>query len=196
MDVEYRDADSYFKAAYVWSHYYGNIDQDNTTTENDQNIFYGSSNLADGPGRQLWDNKYGDLRGDRRHQLKAYGYRKIQPWNASLGMLFLYQSGQPWESWNYRFYSPLVGSSTSDTIRFSEPAGSRQSRSHYQIDFNYTQDVLFGDRYRMQLRFDVFNVTDNQTPYNIEPRVNSAGYGSPRDFFNPRRLQVKVAFKF
>jgi hypothetical protein len=42
----------------------------------------------------------------------------------------------------------------------------------------------------------VFNVTDNQTGYNVEPRVNDAGYGEPRSFFDPRRFQVTAAFQF
>ena len=62
------------RGSYTWSHYYGNFDQDNTTTDNDANIFIGSSNIADGAGRQLWDFKDGDLRGDRPHLLKVYGY--------------------------------------------------------------------------------------------------------------------------
>ena len=41
---------------------------------NDENIFIGSSNIADGAGRQLWDFKDGTLRGDRPHMLKLYGF--------------------------------------------------------------------------------------------------------------------------
>ena len=43
------------RGSYTWSHYYGNFDQDSTTTGNDANIFIGSSNIADGAGRQMWD---------------------------------------------------------------------------------------------------------------------------------------------
>ena len=35
---------------------------------NDAAIFIGSSNIGDGAGRQLWNMKYGNLRGDRRKQ--------------------------------------------------------------------------------------------------------------------------------
>src|SRR6185295_13633020 len=72
-ETEWRSTKAYFRGSYTWSHYYVNFDQDNTTTENDQAIFVGSSNIADGAGRQLWDKKYGNLRGDRSHQLKLYG---------------------------------------------------------------------------------------------------------------------------
>src|SRR6185295_11758752 len=103
----------------------------------DFNTFVGSSNLADGPGRQVWDMKYGNLHGDRRHQLKVYGAYTL-PWNASVGAFAIYQSGAPWEAWNVEVYRSLT-TSTSNTIRFSEPAGSRSTPAHYQIDLNYTQ---------------------------------------------------------
>jgi hypothetical protein len=181
----------------VWSHYYGNLDQDNSAStgiNNDGNIFIGSSNIADGAGRQLWDFKYGNLRGDRRHQLKLYGSYRL-PWNASAGAFAIYQSGQPWETWNFQPYSNLT-SSTDETIRYAEPAGSHTSDNHYQADLNYTQNFPIGERFNVQLRLDVFNVTDNQTGYSIEPRAHSAGFGQPRLFFEPRRLQLAVRFEF
>ncbi len=60
------------------SHYDGNFSTRTTPRRPDrqrlQHVHLGSSNLADGPGRQLWDSKYGNLHGDRRHQLKLFGY--------------------------------------------------------------------------------------------------------------------------
>lgn len=194
-DAEWRGAGAYFKGSYVWSHYYGNFDQDNTTTANDDNVFIGSSFLADDAGRQLWDRRYGDLRGDRRHQLKLYGYYRFD-WNGSAGAYAIYQSGQPWEAWDYRAYVPLVGTSTSDVSRFAEPAGSRRTADHYQLDLNYTHDVPLGGRYTLQLRADLFNVFDRQTGYDVQNQANSAGFGAPRRFFNPRRLQVMVRLRF
>ena len=40
--------------------------------------------IGDGAGSQLWVRRYGNLRGDRRHQLKLYGFRQL-PWRASVG---------------------------------------------------------------------------------------------------------------
>ncbi|WP_268087509.1 hypothetical protein, partial [Enterobacter sp. JH609] len=42
LEAEYMGENSYVNASYVWSHYYGNFDQDNTTTSNDANNFIGS----------------------------------------------------------------------------------------------------------------------------------------------------------
>ncbi len=194
IDAQWRGSKAYFQGSYVWSHYYGNFDQDNTTTENDADVFIGSSFIADGAGRQLWNFREGDLRGDRRHQLKLYGFYNFD-WNGSAGVYAIYQSGQPWEAWDVEVYRAFTGSS-SDTSRFAEPAGSRTTSDHYQLDLNYTQDFRLGGRYNVQLRADLFNIFDRQTGYNIQNKVNSANFGEPRDFFNPRRLQLMVKFEF
>jgi hypothetical protein len=199
LDGEWRSSDAYFKGSYVWSHYYGNFDQDNTSAINDMATFIGSSNFGDGGGRQVWNNQYGNLRGDRRHQLKLYGYYNFS-WNGSAGVYAIAQSGQPWEIWDVEFYRDLLtaigSSSTSDTARFAEPAGSRRTSSHYQVDLNYTQNFRLGDRYNVRVRADLFNVLDKQTGYDIEPRVGFSNLGEPRDFFDPRRLQILVGFQF
>jgi len=194
FEAEYNTDKVSVTGSYVWSHYYGNFDQDNSTTENDANSFIGSSFIADGAGRQLWDNREGNLRGDRRHMLKVYGSYDFD-WNGRAGAFFVYQSGQPWEAWDVEVYRHLTGSS-SDTSRYGEPAGTRTTPTHWQLDLNYTHNFeMFGDQ-NIQLRFDAFNVFDKQTGYNIQNKVNSAGFGDPRDFYNPRRLQVAVKYQF
>ncbi|RLE32974.1 MAG: carboxypeptidase regulatory-like domain-containing protein [Acidobacteria bacterium] len=193
-EAEWRGENAFFRASYVWSHYYGNFDQDNSTTSNDANTFIGSSFIADGAGRQLWNMRYGDLRGDRRHQVKAYGFYQTD-WRGTFGAYAVYQSGQPWEAWDVEVYRQYTGSS-SDTSRYAEPAGSHTTDDHYQLDLSYTQDFPLGNRFNLQLRGDVFNVTDNQTGYNIQNKVNSADFGVPRSYFNPRRFQLAVRLQF
>jgi hypothetical protein len=196
LEAEWRGDNYYVQGSYVYSEYTGNFDQDNTTTNNDQNIFIGSSNIADAAGRQLWDFKDGTLKGDRPHQFKLYGFYELS-WNAGVGAYFVFQSGQPWEAWDSDVYRALT-SSTSDTIRYAEPAGSRRTDSHTQLDLNYTQNFYMGsdDRYNIQLRVDVFNVFDSQTGYNIQPSVHSASFGEPTSWFNPRRIQLMAKFIF
>ena len=196
LEAEWQGDRFYLQGSYVYSDYSGNFDQDNSTTDNDDNIFIGSSNIADGAGRQLWDLKDGTLRGDRPHQFKVYGFYDLN-WNAGIGAYFVFQSGQPWETWDYTLYSDLTNS-TSDTIRYAEKAGSHRTGSHTQLDLNYTQNFYFGggDRYNIQLRADIFNVFDSQTGYDIQPKIHSAGYGDPREYFNPRRLQLLARFIF
>ncbi len=195
LESEWRGERTFARGSYTWSHYYGNFDQDNSTTGNDDNIFIGSSNIADGAGRQLWDMKDGDLRGDRRHMLKVYGFYALE-WNATVGAFAIAQSGQPWEAWNYRVYVPLVGTSTSDTNRYAEPAGSRRTDPHWQLDLNYTQNFQLSERLTLQLAGDLFNVFDNQTGYNPQPSANSSVFGEPRNYFDPRRFQLAARLRF
>jgi hypothetical protein len=192
FEAEWQKDRFYLQASYTWSDYSGNFDQDNTSGANDNNIFVGSSNLADGRGRQLWNMKDGTLRGDRTHLFKAYGYYELN-WNAFVGAYALYQSGQPWETWDGTPYGY-----SSSTIRYIEKAGKNRSDAHYQLDLNYTQNFFLGSggRYVIQLRADVFNVFDNQTGYNIDPYIDNAGYGDPRTYYNPRRMQLMVKFLF
>jgi hypothetical protein len=192
LEAEWQYDNFYLTGSYTWSQYQGNFDQDNTSSVNDANRFVGSSNLADGRGRQLWDFKDGTLRGEREHQFKFYGYYDLA-WNAQVGFYALYQSGQPWETWWGGYYGY-----SSDTIRYIEKAGSRTSKDHSQLDLNYVQNFYLGGdgRYTIQLRADIFNVFNNQTGYNIEPSLDAAGYGKPRNYYNPRRLQLMAKFIF
>ncbi len=194
FESEWRGQRTFVRSSYVWSHYYGNFDQDNSTDANDANIFVGSSFIADGAGRQLWDFRDGDLRGDRRHMLKLYGYYSLN-WNATAGAFFVAQSGQPWERWSYEPYIALT-TNTSDTSRYAEAAGSQRAPSHWQLDLNYTQNIRLMDRLNAQIAADLFNVFDKQTGYNFQPSVHSALFGQPRNYFDPLRFQLAFRLRF
>jgi hypothetical protein len=193
LETEYRTSKVFVHGSYTLSHYYGNFDQDNTTNTNDANVFIGSSFIGDGAGRQLWNFRDGNLRGDRRHMLKVYGYYQLN-WNATAGAYAIYQSGQPWEMWSYEPYIALT-TSTSDSGRYAEPAGSRHSPDHYQLDLNYTQNIKL-QRYNVQLVGDLYNVFDKQTGYNYDPAFHSSTFGTPRNYWSPRLFQFTVRFQF
>ena len=206
--------------SYTWSHYYGNFDQDNSSfnTANDAAIFIGSSNIGDGAGRQLWNYKYGDLRGDRRNVLK-FDATYALPWHATTGAFAVYQSGQPYQLESFLPYAGLT-TSTSDTNRYAEPAGRRKSPSHYQLDWKYTQDFRLVRGFNLQLIADVYNVFNKQTGYNYETRVGTIGTCNPatsstcyytgltgaaaylktapfaKSFYDPRRLELAARVQF
>lgn len=189
LELEWRTSRGYLNASYVHSRYTGNFDQDSTSAVNDANRFIGSSNLADGYGRQLWDMKDGVLRGDRPHLFKAFGTLDL-PWRATAGVFGVYQSGQPWEAWDAVAYG--LPSYFSSTIRYAERAGSRRSPSHWQVDLSYDQDVRFPGRAKVRLRVDLFNLFDRQTGFNMNPYVRDVNFGAPRNRFDSRRLQVSI----
>ena len=196
VETEYRNRKVYVRGSYTWSHYYGNFDQDNTTsgTNNDGNIFIGSSNIGDGAGRQLWNNKQGVLHGDRPHSLKLYGYYQLN-WNATFGAFFLAQSGQPWEATSYEPYIALT-TSTSDTNRYAEPAGSRRTPAWYQLDLNYTQNIPLTGHYKFQFVADLYNVFNTQTGYNYTASMHDPTFNQPQSFLSPRRIQISARFQF
>jgi hypothetical protein len=194
LEAEHRTPRTFVRGSYTWSHYYGNFDQDGSANINDANVFVGSSNIADGAGRQLWNFREGDLRGDRPHMLKVYGYYSLK-WNATAGAFLVAQSGQPWEAWNYEPYAALT-TSTIETARNAEPAGSRRTDGHWQLDLNYTQNIRLAPRLNLQLAADLFNVNNRQTGYNFQPAMHNSAFNTPRDYFDPRRFQLAARLRF
>jgi hypothetical protein len=195
LESEWRGEKMFARGSYTWSHYYGNFDQDASTTVNDANVFVGSSFIGDGAGRQLWDFRDGDLRGDRRHVFKLYGYYSLK-WDAIVGAYAFAQSGQPWETWSYEPYIALT-TNTSDTSRYAEPAGSKRTNPHAQLDLKYTQNFRLGPRLRLQVDADLFNVFNGQTGYNVNPNAHAGtAFGVSRTFFDPRRFQVAARLRF
>ena len=180
-ESEWRGSRATLHGSYTLSHYYGNFDQDYSTVNNsnDLSVFIGSSFIGDGPGRQLWNFKYGDLRADRRNLLKLYGTYYL-PWNASTGAFFVYQSGQPYQLESALPYRNLT-TSTSDTSRFAEPAGTRRTPSQTNLDFNYTQNFKLIRGLNLQLAFDMFNVLNRQTGYSYEERVGTLQFTTRTD---------------
>ncbi|WP_237066492.1 carboxypeptidase regulatory-like domain-containing protein [Microbulbifer guangxiensis] len=190
MEASWEGERTYLNASYTRSRYSGNFDQDNTTYTNDANTFIGSSYVADGKGRQIWDNKEGTLAGDKPHLLKMFG-RYTLDWNANVGAYLVYQSGQPWETWDGSIYGYSSG-----TNRYAEKAGSRRSPSHWQMDLSYTQNWNVYQDYTLKFRADLFNLFDNQTGFNIQPYAVAADYGEPRSYYAPRRVQLSVGMDF
>jgi len=180
LEQEWRGNNLVMNGSYTWSHYYGNFDQDNTTfnSANDTSVFIGSSNIGDSQGRQLWDFKYGDLRGDRRHVMKMNGVYSM-PWKATAGVFGVWQSGQPYQLESVLPYRGFT-TSTSETNRYAEPAGTRRSPSTYNVDFNYTQNFGLPRGLNLQIGLDIFNVTNNQVGYNYETRIQT-GLGFTND---------------
>jgi hypothetical protein len=50
--------------------------------------------------------------------------------------------------------------------------------------------------YTARFRADIFNVFDKQTGYSYNPYVTSDLFGTPREYYNPRRVQLAVGIKF
>jgi hypothetical protein len=108
----------------------------------------------------------------------------------------VFQSGQPWEKWSGTYYGLRVNNSYDTTSSYAEPAGSRRSASHWQLDLNYTQEFQVASLPTLKFRADLFNVFDRQTGYNIDPFDYSPQFGQARSFFLPRRVQLSLRVDF
>lgn len=200
-ETEWHSGPAYVSFSYAWSHYYGNFDQDNSAngSANDSNVFVGSSNIADGAGMQIWDNKYGNLAGDQRHKVKLYGSYEF-PWDGKLGLFAVYQTGQHWQRTDYKVYQALItatgSTSTSDTARYAEPAGSRVNPSHYQLDLSYTQTFWKRKSMGVSATVDLFNVFNRQTVTAYNQAGNATLFGRAQTYMPPRRTQIGVRFWF
>ena len=104
-----------------------------------------------------------------------------------MGLYFIYQSGQPWQMSDYSYYAAdrtAQGStSTSDTNRYSEPAGFRTTPSHNQFDVTYTQIFWKSSRYRLEGMVDIYNLFNKQTGYNFQPSVHATFPGAPVSYY-------------
>ncbi|HEX3107598.1 MAG TPA: carboxypeptidase regulatory-like domain-containing protein, partial [Thermoanaerobaculia bacterium] len=216
-ETTYNGSKFFVTGSLTWSHYYGNFDQDNSTTSlsNDGAIFIGSSNIGDGAGHQVWNNMYGNLRGDRPISFKINGAYTL-PWKSTVGAFLVYQSGQPYALWSNLPYAGLpLPDGSNDTAKYAEPAGSRRTPAIHQLDLNYTQNFPVWRGVNFQLLVDMFNVTNTQTGYNYENRMSVLGACNtsncistpvaalpsvnapyPNSFLNPRRFQVAARVQF
>ena len=117
------------------------------------------------------------------------------PWRATVGAYAIYQSGQPWEIWSYEPYIALT-TSTSDSGRYAEKAGSRRTPDHSQLDLNYTHNLKLTERFTVQLVGDLYNVFNSQTGYNVDSAFHSATFQQYRSYWAPRIFQGTVRFQF
>ncbi len=139
--------------------------------------------------------KDGDLHGDRPNVFKVYGSYQLG-WHASVGAFVIAESGTPWEAWNWEVYKDLPGIDTSDTIRNAEPAGSRRTNGHFQLDLNYTQNIPLKQRLNAQIAFDLFNLGNSQTGYNIQQSTHNSLFAQPQNYWDPRRLQIAFRLQY
>ena len=76
-----------------------------------------------------------------------------------------------------------------------DPPGTHRLGHAWWLDLRLIKDFSIGDT-ELSVIVDAFNVTNNQTGYNIQNKFNSAGYGDPRSYFDPRRFQVMAKIEF
>ena len=133
-------------------------------------VFIGSSNIGDGAGppavgqqvRQPARRPPQHREGQRRRTRCRGMQRPARSSSISRASRISSRAYLP--------YRRLTGI-TSDTNRYAEPAGSRTTPSHHQIDLNYTQNVPDEPRPELQLGWTSSTSSNTQTGYNYETRI-------------------------
>jgi hypothetical protein len=137
-------------------------------------------------------NRYGLAPYDRRDQIKVFSsYR--WPWrraNLSFGTAVLYSSGVPYQM---EALDPLG-------VRFLTPRGSLRLPDEFQLDLSLGSEVvLLRPGLSVEVRAEVFNVTDQKQLLGVETLTDTGFFGKPRSILDlqaPRSYRVMVGVHF
>ena len=129
---------------------------------------------------------------DRRDQIKVFSsYR--WPWrraNLSFGTAVRYASGVPYQM---EKLDPLG-------IRFLTPRGSLRLPDEFQLDLSFGSEVmLLRPGLSVEVRAEVFNVTDQKQIVGVESLTDTGFFGKPRSILDlqaPRSYRVMVGVHF
>ncbi|GAB3022414.1 TonB-dependent receptor [Bowmanella dokdonensis] len=197
----------FMKAAYTWSHSYGN-NEGYVRSDNGQDDA-GITTLFDQPG--LLDGAYGNLPNDRRHALKVYGGYALTE-NLIVGANFSYQSGRPINAFGEHptdAFAAAYGSESFYEQGVLVPRGSRGTTSSVtQLDLSLSYTTMLGD-YELTFRGDVFNVLDSDTVTEVEEIADSESeyrddgtplpnryYGLTENTQTPRYFRLSASLRY
>lgn len=169
-------------ASYTWSEAEGN--------------FFNADGLSDfGDFAQVVDtnvvNRFGPAPYDRPHQLGLFTTvrfpRGRSQW--TLGSALRYRDGLPWEARRIEEAG----------FRFLEPRGSRRLDGEFQWDLAATWDLRMASQLELELKAEVFNLTDEQQQLAAESLVDTGRLGLPRtldDLQTPRTWRFTLGLRF
>jgi hypothetical protein len=156
--------------------------------------------MTDDPN--YWTNVEGNVTFDPKHMFKLQGTYAL-PWiEASLSFYFRAISGNTWTT---RFRTPRLAQGR--VIVFVEPRGSGRYPTQGTFDMRVEKLFTIGDKYRLGLIADVFNVFNDNTVTNWGSLLNSdyfpgSGIFSVTDdhilygIVNPRQARLGIRLIF
>jgi len=168
--------------SYTWSEAQGNL------FVND-----GTSDFADfsGSSDETSVNRFGPAPYDSPTQIKIFSNYQVPlgRGNLSLGTVLRYSEGTPYERQTFGDFS----------IRFLTPRGSIRLDDVLQWDLSAAFDFDLVDDMEARVKFEVFNVTDEQTLLGVEPITDFSNFGDPKtlsDIQRPRNFRLSVGIQF
>jgi hypothetical protein len=189
------------QGSYTWSKNLGNI-EGRVKSDLGQDMA-GFTEDFDIP--QLMDGAYGYLPNDRRHKLKLWGTFHATDRLLLSANLFV-QSGRPRNAFGAQHPDGPIP--YGDTYYLVQPDGSLEfsprgsyGRTDTTSQVNVTAIYRFdlGDRANVELRAEVFNLFDSDTPTEVGEHVERNGFGGfgvPKAYQQPRYLRFGAAVRF
>jgi hypothetical protein len=137
---------------------------------------------------------------DRRFRLTVAGYFPVI-WGIKGSANFSYTSGRPWTP---RYTSDVNGDTLTNDIAVGQERNSRRQPGVKTLDARFSRDFKFGNRFRVETFFDVFNVFNwanyrtDLTAVGTSPtgtQFSDLGWLNVPDR-NTRELQFGARFRF
>jgi hypothetical protein len=138
-------------------------------------------------------NRFGPAPYDRSHQLKIFSSAQF-PFgrhNLSLGAAFVFESGLPFQ--REALDPGGLG------VRFLTPRGSDRLPDVLQLDLGLGYEVRLTAGLDLELRGEVFNVTNQRRVLAVETLVDTGNFGQPRslaDLQAPRNYRLLLGLRF
>lgn len=147
-------------------------------------------------------NRLGPAPYDRPHELRVFGTYRFDLGRSSLALasVLRYSDGTPFER---RKIEPVfvdeVQEIEIDGVRFITPRGSERLSGVFQWDGALNFDLPFSGGLELELKAEVFNITDESEQLGIETLEGSPIFGLPRtlaDFQAPRSYRMTLGLRF
>ena len=193
-----------FLGSYTWSESEGNL------FEND--AFDDFADFSDLTGindprfqsllQQDLANRYGPSPYDREHQLKLFGLFRVPlgKHGLTVGSAFRFESGTPYATQADGIFT---------IARFLTTRDANELPDLLQLDLSLGLDVRLAKGFDLEIKAEVFNVTDEQDQIGVDPFVaqaeldgqvtNPGNFGQPRTIFDlqrPRNFRLTLGLRF
>ncbi len=195
-----------FQASYTYSQAKGSNDNSWGEYEDNRTSSLGASVLYLNPN---WSyNADGTLTRDHPHIAKLAG-SVVLPGKITLGLFYQFFSGQNYNR-NIRIPRDIdpdaVGLMAPDIRIYGEQAGSYRYPSQHNLDLRLEKFFTFGEKFRLGILMDMFNVFNSSTVTNVETRIEEdmeaqmdrgrEDFGSVRGIRGTRTFRFGLHFEF
>jgi hypothetical protein len=138
---------------------------------------------------------WGPLPGTVPHMIKLFGTYRT-PIGLNVGAVFYWQSGTVYTE-SFLMYDDYINYPLNDQWTELVKTGQERGPAWYNVDLKVSY-LLRLHKTNFELFFDIYNLTDNQNGYFVEPSRNNTqwNYQQVNRVLNPRRIYLGAKFRF